>query len=126
MPREHGGGAWSGRADWDTRVLADPIVLDVPDVLPTRPDRLLHAAVAAMLAIAVGRPSAADRISELGRAGVVALRTSAGSVELRETRHGWRLVRAWGDPDARSLAAAARMRARQIARDRRQHGGDAG
>jgi hypothetical protein len=110
--------------DWDVGVLARPVVLDVPDLLPADPDPLLTAAVAAMAATAFGDPQAPDRVAELGRAGVVALRTSSGSFELRESLIGWLLVRAWGDPDPADLAAAAELRAERLAAERRGWRGD--
>jgi len=65
-------------------------------------------------------PEASDRIGELARAGVVALRTAHGSLAPTETLLGWVLARTWGDPDAASLAVAAGLRARRLARERRQ------
>jgi hypothetical protein len=106
--------------DWDVRVLDRPVVLDVPELLPDNDDPLLSAAVAAMLATVEGDLTAADRIAELGRAGVVALRTVAASFELRETLLGWVLVRGWGDPDPADLAVAARLRAARLAVERRR------
>jgi hypothetical protein len=104
---------------WDVRVLDRPVILDVPDRLPHDPDPLLSAAVAAMSATAFAAPDAPDRVGELGRAGVVAVRTSAGSFELRESLLGWLLVHASGDPDPTDLAAAARVRAQRLAGERR-------
>jgi hypothetical protein len=105
--------------DWDIRVLERPVVLDIPDQLPADPNPLLAAAVAAMTATVFGDPAAADRVAELGKAGVVALRTSSGSFELRESLIGWLLVKAWGDPDPADLAAAAALRAVELAQERR-------
>jgi hypothetical protein len=106
-------------SDWDTRVLDDPVVLDVPDQLPAQPDKLLTTAVDAMSATMAGHHDASDHVAALAHAGVVAVRTSSGSLELHETLLGWVLVRAWGDPDPADLAVAARLRAHQLARERR-------
>jgi hypothetical protein len=105
--------------DWDIGVLDHPVVLDVPDQLPPDPRPLLDAAIAAMVATAAGDAAATYRIGELARAGVVALRTSHGSFQLRESLLGWILVRGWGDPDPVDLAEAARFRAHRLARERR-------
>jgi hypothetical protein len=123
-PRREGGATPNEEPDWDVRVLDRPVILDVPDRLPADPDPLLAAAVRAMAATVFGDPAAPDRVAELGRAGVVALRTSAGSFELRESLAGWLLVRAWGDPDLADLAAAARLRAVRLAGERRRGCGD--
>jgi hypothetical protein len=105
--------------DWDLRVLDVPVVLHIPEHIPPHPDPLLVAAVETLLATAAGEHSASRRISHLGRAGVVAIRTSAGSLELRETLLGWILVRGDGTPDPSDLAGAARLRAWRLAAERR-------
>jgi hypothetical protein len=108
--------------DWDTSVLDLPVVLDVPDrVTPDLADPLLAAALEALLATAAGMPGRPYPIGNLGRAGVVAIRTSAGAFEIRETLLGWVLVIACGDPDPYDLAGAARLRAHRLALARR-HG----
>jgi hypothetical protein len=101
-------------------VLDRPVVRDVPARLPADLDPLVGAAVAALLAVIDGEGDASDRIGELARAGVVAIRTTHGALAPTETLLGWVLVRTWGDPDAASLAAAARLRASRLARERRQ------
>jgi len=123
-PRPHGDAAPNEAPDWDVRVLDRPVILDVPDRLPADLDPPLAAAVAAMVATVFDDPTAPDRVADLGRAGVVALRTSAGSFELRESLAGWLLVRAWGDPDLLDLAVAARLRADRLAGERRRGCGD--
>jgi hypothetical protein len=105
--------------DWDLRVLDTPVVLDIPDTLPDQPDPLLLAAIEVLVAALLGDHAAARRIGELARSGVVALRTSAGCLEVHETLLGWTLTRTWGEPDALDLAAAARLRARRLAGERR-------
>ena len=105
--------------DWDIRVLDHPVVIDVPDQLPPDPGPLLEAAIAAMIVTVAGDAAATHRVGELARAGVVALRTSIGSFQLRESLLGWILVRGWGDPDPVDLAEAAQLRARRLARERR-------
>jgi hypothetical protein len=107
-------------ADWNTDVLHQPIVLDVPDPLPAEPDPLLSTAARAIAAQHAGAHQRASRlVAALGHAGVVALRTTSGPLEVRELRDGWKLIGRVGDPDARALAAAAKLRAARLARERR-------
>lgn len=107
---------------WDLSVLENPVVLDVPDALSTDPsaqqDPLLRACIDALALTFDRNPEAPTRIGDLARAGVVALRTSAGSLEVRETVLGWVLAHAWGDPDGDDLATAARLRAHRLAGER--------
>lgn len=105
---------------WDVRVLDRPVVLDIPERLPADPDPPMTAAVAALLGSLSGDPDSSDRIGDLARAGVVAVRTAHGSLALTETLLGWVFVRVWGDPDPVGLAAAAWLRADRLARERRQ------
>jgi hypothetical protein len=106
------------RPAWDTRVLHHPTVLDIPDQLPDRPDPQVALAVVAMERQTAGDPAAGRLIARLAHAGVVALRTTGGAFELRETLDGWLLARHDGDPEPAELAAAAELRAHRLARAR--------
>lgn len=122
-PRPGGRASVDYQPDWDLTVLDHPVVLDIPDTLltghPENEDPLLRACIQALTLTHERHPHAHVRIGDLGRAGVVALRTGAGNLELHETLLGWVLAHAWGDPDQHDLATAARLRAHRLARERR-------
>jgi hypothetical protein len=106
-------------ADWNTDVLNQPVILDVPDPLPADPDPLVTTAARALAAQQSGAHQRASRlVATLGHAGVVAVRTTDAALEVRELLDGWKLVGRVGDPDAPTLAAAAKLRAARLARER--------
>ncbi|WP_239312647.1 hypothetical protein [Frankia sp. Cj3] len=115
----------SPEPNWDTTVLDQPIILDLPDRLPADTDHCGHfdprlaLAVAAMTAQLDGDHAQATRlVGKLGRAGIVAIRASSGTLEVRETLDGWQLIVSAGDPDPADLAVAAHLRASHLARQR--------
>jgi hypothetical protein len=108
-----------GEPDWDTTVLARPIIVD-PD--PSGRAGLLAATAAAYLA---GRNTADgdDPARTLGVAGAVAVRSPAGILEVHETLDGWQLVAsATPTADLADLAGAAIVRAARLADARRRIG----
>jgi hypothetical protein len=110
--------------DWDLSALDTPAVLDIPDQIPDHPDQLLLIGLEALVLSLLGDRNASERIAELARAGIVALRTSSGCLEVHETLLGWTLTRAWGNPDPADLAGAARLRAHRLAAERRHPDGN--
>lgn len=106
-------------ADWDLSVLDHPVLLQIPEQSPEHPDPHLIATLEAVVAALVGDPTGSPRLAELAHTGVLAVRTSTGVLEIHETLLGWTLKPAWGTPDLSDLAAAARLRAHRLARERR-------
>jgi hypothetical protein len=115
--------------DWDTTVLEHPTVLTLPDHAPTgaapeHADPRLATAAQAIAAQLRGDPAETTRLAgRLGRAGIVAVRTGDGVLEIRETAAGWRLLACAGEPDPADLGVAARLRAYHLARLRRHDAG---
>ena len=109
---------------WDLSVLRTPTVLTIPAQVPDNPDPLLISTLETLVASLLNEDSASERIGALAHTGVVALRTSSGTLEIHETLLGWTLARTWGQPDPTDLAAAAQIRAHRLAAERRHGHGD--
>ena len=109
--------------DWDLSVLDHPTIVDLPDTLPENPDPLVSSALDAVVAFFLHDLDRCDRLARLAHTGIVALRSSTGTLEIHETLLGWTLTHAAGTPDPHDLAAAARLRAHRLTGERHHHRG---
>ncbi len=106
-------------AAWNTAALDHPLILNLPDQPDGDPTPLLRLGRQALTRVRAGRhPQASRLLAQLASHGVVALRTPTGTWELRERLDGWILAPAVGPLDPRTLAAATRLRAARLARQR--------
>ncbi|MCM3921562.1 hypothetical protein ND748_07770 [Frankia sp. AiPs1] len=107
-------------AAWNTAALDHPLILDLPDRPGGDPTPLLRLGRQALARVHADlHPQASRLLAQLASRGVVALRTSTGTWEIRERLDGWILAPAVGPVDLRTLAAATRLRATRLARQRR-------